>query len=643
MVVFNYSSRELTTKVVYYGPGLCGKTTNLQFIYDSMPPGVKGKMLSLATKSDRTLFFDFLPIDLGEIGGMKTKVQLYTVPGQVFYNETRRLVLKGADGVVFVADSQEDMMDANKDSFRNLEENLQGHGLELAALPHVLQFNKRDLPNALGVDSLNEALNDYNVPFYEAVATQGIGVQETLRHITKLVLVHLNERYGEKRRKSHAAGGATGAARQQEPAAEAPPQATPVSDPSPAEPAAEPAEPMSEQAAEQAAEQDVSAGLGFAFGDEPEPQRAEQGPPLAMPAEPEAPGAAAEEPPAAPQQAASAEDEPPLAMPGEPEPPAQVDPEAELGFAFGDEPEPQRAEQEPPLAMPAEPEEPGAVPEEPPAAPQQAASAEDEPPLAMPPGPEPEGEVSEQEIFSDPVPHDDAAAPLAGEGGGDDLPLGDPEPWASEPAASGRVAMPGSPEPAGHGGPRPQGSSGSDEPPPPPPLDTPLEAPEPATPAAARASDAGAPGDEPLFGGEPLTDTSPPARGPSPMPLDTEDILGVGESLAEASVAVAVEEEPEESDVFRVAPAVGIGSTQQIDRSELNEALGADPPDASGGIAAQASAVEVDAADPLFAEPGVEPTRLSTGVPQEILVPLELEVGGEIHRYRLVLKLQLDR
>ncbi len=199
MVVFNYSTRELTTKVVFYGPGLCGKTTNLQFIYDHMPQGVRGKMLSLATKSDRTLFFDFLPIDLGQIQGMKTKVQLYTVPGQVFYNETRRLVLKGADGVVFVADSQENMVDANLDSFRNLEENLAAHGMSLEDTPHVIQYNKRDLPNSMPIEPINERLNKYNAPFYEAIATTGVGVQETLRHITKLVLLKLNERYGAER------------------------------------------------------------------------------------------------------------------------------------------------------------------------------------------------------------------------------------------------------------------------------------------------------------------------------------------------------------------------------------------------------------------------------------------------------------
>src|SRR2546427_12711869 len=148
MVLFNYTTKELTAKIVYYGPGLCGKTTNLQFIYDSLPGHVKkGKMLSLATKTDRTLFFDFLPIDLGEIRGMKTRIQLYTVPGQVFYNETRRLVLKGADGVVFVADSQKQMMEANLDSFRNLDENVRVHSMKLLEMPLVLQYNKRDLPN----------------------------------------------------------------------------------------------------------------------------------------------------------------------------------------------------------------------------------------------------------------------------------------------------------------------------------------------------------------------------------------------------------------------------------------------------------------------------------------------------------------
>ncbi len=196
MVLFNYTTRELTAKIVYYGPGLCGKTTNLQFIYDGLPTQVKkGKMLSLATKTDRTLFFDFLPIELGRIRGMRTRVQLYTVPGQVFYNSTRKLVLKGADGVVFVADSQQKMMESNVESYRNLEENLGEIGLKLDEIPLVMQFNKRDLPNLSSVEEMNTLINRHNAPFYEAVATTGIGVEDTLKAITKLVLNHLAAKY----------------------------------------------------------------------------------------------------------------------------------------------------------------------------------------------------------------------------------------------------------------------------------------------------------------------------------------------------------------------------------------------------------------------------------------------------------------
>jgi signal recognition particle receptor subunit beta len=201
MVLFNYSTKEITAKVVYYGPGLCGKTTNLQFIYDNLPGNIqRGRMLSLATKTDRTLFFDFLPIDLGTIRGMRTRVQLYTVPGQVFYNSTRKLVLKGADGIVFVADSQEKMKEPNAESFKNLEENCAENGINLAETPLILQFNKRDLPGVASLEELNTLLNKYNAPFYESVATTGIGVHETLKGITKLVLHSLREKYagGEK-------------------------------------------------------------------------------------------------------------------------------------------------------------------------------------------------------------------------------------------------------------------------------------------------------------------------------------------------------------------------------------------------------------------------------------------------------------
>jgi signal recognition particle receptor subunit beta len=196
MVLFNYATKEITAKIVYYGPGLCGKTTNLQFIYDSLPSGNKSKMLSLATKSDRTLFFDFLPLDLGKIRGMRTKLQLYTVPGQVFYNSTRQLVLKGADGVVFVADSQDSMLDANVESLLNLDDNLRKQGVRITDIPVVIQYNKRDLPSALPIAQLQTAVNKLNVPAYESVATTGMGVEQTLRGITHLVLSQLVQKYG---------------------------------------------------------------------------------------------------------------------------------------------------------------------------------------------------------------------------------------------------------------------------------------------------------------------------------------------------------------------------------------------------------------------------------------------------------------
>src|SRR2546425_13319870 len=191
MVLFNYSTKELTAKVVYYGPGLCGKTTNLQWIHEKLPIKNKGKMLSLATEADRTLFFDFLPIELGTIRGMKTRIQLYTVPGQVFYNSTRKLVLKGADGVVFVADSQAKMLEANAESYKNLEDNLRETGLPIQEIPLVMQFNKRDLPHLSSIEEMNAQINRHNAPFYEAVATTGIGVEDTLQAITKLVLNNL--------------------------------------------------------------------------------------------------------------------------------------------------------------------------------------------------------------------------------------------------------------------------------------------------------------------------------------------------------------------------------------------------------------------------------------------------------------------
>jgi signal recognition particle receptor subunit beta len=196
MVLFNYSTKELTAKVVYYGPGLCGKTTNLQWIHEKVPIKNKGKMLSLATETDRTLFFDFLPIEIGTIRGMKTRIQLYTVPGQVFYNATRRMVLKGADCVVFVVDSQEPMLDASIESFENLKQNLEANEIDPNEIPMVLQYNKRDLPNALPIEIINERMNPKGYPFYEAVAIKGQGVEETLKGVTKLVFKSLSAKYG---------------------------------------------------------------------------------------------------------------------------------------------------------------------------------------------------------------------------------------------------------------------------------------------------------------------------------------------------------------------------------------------------------------------------------------------------------------
>jgi signal recognition particle receptor subunit beta len=191
MSFINYSSREINCKIVYYGPGLCGKTTNLQYIYNKTNPEAKGKMISLATETERTLFFDFLPLSLGEIRGFKTRFHLYTVPGQVFYDASRKLILKGVDGVVYVADSQIERMEANIESLDNLRQNLIEQGYNLDKIPYVVQYNKRDVPNAAPLDELRKVLNPTSVPEYEAVATTGVGVFDTLKAVAKLVLTEL--------------------------------------------------------------------------------------------------------------------------------------------------------------------------------------------------------------------------------------------------------------------------------------------------------------------------------------------------------------------------------------------------------------------------------------------------------------------
>jgi signal recognition particle receptor subunit beta len=198
MVFFNYASMEMSAKIVFYGPGLCGKTTNLKWIFDQMPQQRRGEMVSLATETDRTLFFDLLPLKLGKVGDFTTRIQLYTVPGQVFYNSTRKLVLKGVDGIVFVADSQEPMLDANIESLENLQENLEEQKLNLRKLPWVIQYNKRDLPVILPVSVLNRHLNFMDVPYYESIATKGVGVMDTLLGISSLTLRHLKRKAGEK-------------------------------------------------------------------------------------------------------------------------------------------------------------------------------------------------------------------------------------------------------------------------------------------------------------------------------------------------------------------------------------------------------------------------------------------------------------
>jgi hypothetical protein len=195
MTFINYASREINCKIVYYGPGLCGKTTNLQWIYDKTNPNAKGKLISLATETDRTLFFDFLPLELGTVRGFKTRFHLYTVPGQVFYDASRKLILKGVDGVIFVADSQTERMDANLESIDNLVVNLKSQGYDLMSIPYVLQLNKRDLPNVVSIEEMRQQLMRKNPsePVFEAVAARGVGVFETLKGVAKLVLSELTK------------------------------------------------------------------------------------------------------------------------------------------------------------------------------------------------------------------------------------------------------------------------------------------------------------------------------------------------------------------------------------------------------------------------------------------------------------------
>ena len=192
MSLINYSSREINVKIVYYGPGLCGKTTNIQYIYDKVSPDTKGKLITLATEMDRTLFFDFLPLELGTVKGFRTRFHLYTVPGQVYYDASRKLILRGVDGIVFVADSQKSRYDANIESVYNLHENLGEYNLKLEEIPYAIQYNKRDLPDVIDVQDLEQELNPQHFPSFEAVAVQGVGVFDTLKAVAKSVLRNLS-------------------------------------------------------------------------------------------------------------------------------------------------------------------------------------------------------------------------------------------------------------------------------------------------------------------------------------------------------------------------------------------------------------------------------------------------------------------
>jgi signal recognition particle receptor subunit beta len=238
MVFLNYTAMQMTAKIVYYGPGLCGKTTNLSWIHAKTAPRSRGEMVSLETEADRTLFFDLLPLDVGVIGGLKVRLQLYTVPGQVFYNATRRLVLKGVDGLVFVADSQAPAAEPNEESLSNLRQNLEELGVDPRSVPIVFQYNKRDLRNILAVDALQKALNPGQAPFFEAAAIHGVGVFETLKEISRLSLDSIRAKIAEEKKRTGIAGVGKPAS---PPASPPAPPASPPAPPPPEAPAAAPA------------------------------------------------------------------------------------------------------------------------------------------------------------------------------------------------------------------------------------------------------------------------------------------------------------------------------------------------------------------------------------------------------------------
>jgi signal recognition particle receptor subunit beta len=264
MVFLNYTAMQMTAKIVYYGPGLCGKTTNLSWIHAKTAPRSRGEMVSLETDADRTLFFDLLPLDVGVIGGLKVRLQLYTVPGQVFYNVTRRLVLKGVDGVVFVADSQAPAAEPNEESLANLKQNLEEIGLEPRSVPIVFQFNKRDLRNILPVAELQKSLNPTSAPFFEAAAIHGVGVFETLKEISRLSLDAIRAKVAED--KHTGVGGVKAAARK--PASAPPPEPARAELTAPAEAARPAPQPASTAATAEATPPAAVKPLAVEFAEE---------------------------------------------------------------------------------------------------------------------------------------------------------------------------------------------------------------------------------------------------------------------------------------------------------------------------------------------------------------------------------------
>ena len=294
MVFFNYSTMQMVIKVVYYGPGLCGKTTNLEFIYSKTAPNSRGEMVSLETETDRTLFFDLLPIDVGVIGGFKTRFQLYTVPGQVFYNSTRQLVLKGVDGIIFVADSQKPMLDANLDSFENMKENLKLAELEYNSMPIIMQYNKRDLQNVLPVEELNRELNKDGFPFVEACAIDGTGVFETLKLASKHTLMSVKKKMVEQNAKPKPTPTPVATAAAPAPAPVSQPDNESAPAPDPVEPAPEPKEttaPVMEEPALGKPEIQEMTKATPVTEMAPEPEPEEDAPQLTMDDIPETPAA----------------------------------------------------------------------------------------------------------------------------------------------------------------------------------------------------------------------------------------------------------------------------------------------------------------------------------------------------------------